>query len=305
MLSQQTIGFLIERHKNKISLAELLDLYKSKYPNASYIRVARELFDDLKIKHEPEGIYKDDAWIRNPKYNKDYGFNSYFFVEYKQSFLLDYFTVDNGQMVADALNYVINNISYDIVSELEENLNCSARDFLGAYTDVFLDTLQLSEKFNISVLKDYKKQEEQTVQNEKTSKVPENSTEVQEEKAKNTQLQTENERLKAELKAQQDRMTELEQKPQQSAVDYVYHSIYGHSSENFEIIFKVSKIIAEKCDPDNPHSYPTKAQITKYVKQYFNDSEKLCEAIYQVVIPEKVKTRGKPPEGVETFKGFI
>jgi len=132
-----------------------------------------------------------------------------------------------------------------------------------------------------------------------------NSTELQEEKAKNTLLQTENERLKAELKAQQDRMTELEQKPQQSAVDYGYHSIYGHSSENFEIIFKVSKIIAEKCDPDNPHSYPTKAQITKYVKQYFNDSEKLCEAIYQVVIPEKVKPRGNPPEGVETFKGFI
>lgn len=132
-----------------------------------------------------------------------------------------------------------------------------------------------------------------------------NSTELQAEKAKNTQLQAENERLKAELKAQQDRMAELEQKPQQSAVDYGYHSIYGHSSENFEIIFKVSKIIAEKCDPDNPHSYPTKAQITKYVKQYFNDSEKLCEAIYQVVIPEKVKMRGKPPEGVETFKSFI
>ncbi|WP_314722478.1 hypothetical protein [Haemophilus pittmaniae] len=46
-----------------------------------------------------------------------------------------------------------------------------------------------------------------------------NSTELQEEKAKNTQLQAENERLKAELKAQQDRMAELEQKLQQSAVD--------------------------------------------------------------------------------------
>ena len=39
------------------------------------------------------------------------------------------------------------------------------------------------------------------------------------EKAQNTQLQAENERLKAELKAQQDRMAELEQKLQQSAVD--------------------------------------------------------------------------------------
>ncbi len=46
-----------------------------------------------------------------------------------------------------------------------------------------------------------------------------NSTELQEEKAKNTQLQAENERLKEELKAQQDRMAELEQKLQQSAVD--------------------------------------------------------------------------------------
>lgn len=216
MLSQQTIGFLIERHKNKISLAELLDLYKSKYPNASYIRVARELFDDLKIKHEPDQVYNGDIWIKNPRHNKDYGFNSYFFVEYEQSFLLDCFTVDNGQTVADALNYVINSISYDIVSELEENLNCSARNFLGAYTDVFLDVLQLSEKFNISVLKEYK---EQTAQNKNLLKPVITSTELQEEKTKNTQLQAENERLKAELKAQQDRMAELEQKLQQSAVD--------------------------------------------------------------------------------------
>ena len=53
MLSQETIDFLIERHKNKISLGELLDLYKLKYPNVSYTRVAIKLFDDLKIKYEP------------------------------------------------------------------------------------------------------------------------------------------------------------------------------------------------------------------------------------------------------------
>ena len=51
------------------------------------------------------------------------------------------------------------------------------------------------------------------------SDLPINSTELQEEKAKNTQLQAENERLKAELKAQQDRMAEIEQKLQQGAVD--------------------------------------------------------------------------------------
>ena len=202
MLSQQTIDFLIARHKNKISLGELLDLYKLKYPNVSYTRVAIKLFDDLKIKYEPEYLYKDDIWIKNPAYNKDYGFNSYFIVEYEQRFLLDDFTTDNGGMVANALNYMINDISYELVSNLEEDLNCSANNFLGAYSDVFVDTVQLSEKFNISVLKEYK---EQTAQNKNLSKPVIDSTELQEEKAKNAQLQAEIERFKAEnteLKAQ-------------------------------------------------------------------------------------------------------
>lgn len=253
MLSQQTIDFLTERHKNKISLAELLDLYKLKYPNASYIRVARKLFDDLKIKYEPEGVYKDDVWIENPRYNKDYGFNSYFIVEYDQSFLLDYFTVDNGRMVADALNYVINNISYELVSNLEENLNCSARDFLGAYTDVFLDAFQLSEKFNISVLKEYKELEEQIVQNKKLSKISADSTKLQEEKAQNAQ--------------------------RQSAVDSDDFSIYGHKSELLEILFKVTAEFWADSETPPKNSvieqwietnYPVKdyPYVSKAVRQY-------------------------------------
>ena len=59
----------------------------------------------------------------------------------------------------------------------------------------------------------------QAIELENQSKSVIDSTELQKEKAKNTQLQAENERLKAELKAQQDRMAELEQKLQQSAVD--------------------------------------------------------------------------------------
>ncbi len=65
-----------------------------------------------------------------------------------------------------------------------------------------------------------------------------NSTELQAEKAKNTQLQAENERLKAEnaeLKAQ------LQDNAQrQSAVDSDDFSIYGHKSELLEILFKVT-----------------------------------------------------------------
>ncbi|WP_258172278.1 hypothetical protein [Haemophilus influenzae] len=80
-------------------------------------------------------------------------------------------------------------------------------------------------------------------QDEQLKKQPNNSidsTELQEEKAKNTQLQAENERLKVELKTQQDRMAELEQKLQQSAVDSDDFSIYGHKSELLEILFKVT-----------------------------------------------------------------
>ena len=274
MLSQETIDFLIERHKNKISLGELLDLYKLKYPNVSYTRVAIKLFDDLKIKYEPEGIYKDGIWIKNPAYNKDYGFNSYFIVEDEQRFLLDDFTTDNGRMVANALNYMINDISYELVSNLEEDLNCSANNFLGAYSDVFVDTVQLSEKFNISVLKEYK---EQTAQNKNLSKPVIDSTKLQEEKAKNAQLQAEIERLKAEnaeLKAQ------LQDNAQRkSAVDSDDFSIYGHKSELLEILFKV---IAEFwADPETPPknsvieqwietNYPVKnyPYVSKAVRQY-------------------------------------
>ena len=274
MLSQETIDFLIERHKNKISLGELLDLYKLKYPNVSYTRVAIKLFDDLKIKYEPEGIYKDGIWIKNPAYNKDYGFNSYFIVEDEQRFLLDDFTTDNGRMVANALNYMINDISYELVSNLEEDLNCSANNFLGAYSDVFVDTVQLSEKFNISVLKEYK---EQTAQNKNLSKPVIDSTELLEEKAKNAQLQAEIERLKAEnaeLKAQ------LQDNAQRkSAVDSDDFSIYGHKSELLDILFKV---IAEFwADSETPPknsvieqwietNYPVKdyPYVSKAVRQY-------------------------------------
>lgn len=82
-------------------------------------------------------------------------------------------------------------------------------------------------------------------------------------------------------------------------------TIYGHSSEGIEILFEICKKISEKCDPDNPHSYPTKKYIEEYVKRYFTDSSKLSEAIYQIAIPNAVKSRGRTPQGVETFQGFI
>lgn len=102
-------------------------------------------------------------------------------------------------------------------------------DINGNVEDVFL-THEVAEKWARTYglkwnVPPYRKPLEVAIDNsqiielEDQSDLSVNSTELQAEKAKNTQLQAENERLKAELKAQQDRMAELEQKPQQSAVD--------------------------------------------------------------------------------------
>lgn len=109
-------------------------------------------------------------------------------------------------------------------------------------------------------------------------------------------LQAENAELKAQLKKNEQ---------QQSSINYDKFSIHGHTSENLQFAFKLAKIIAEKCDPDNPHSYPTKEDFEEYVKKYYSDSSKLAVAFYQILTPEKVKTRGKTPIGVDTFQGFI
>ncbi|WP_426839628.1 hypothetical protein [Glaesserella parasuis] len=91
----------------------------------------------------------------------------------------------------------------------------------------------------------------------------------------------------------------------ESVVNYDECSIYGHTSENLEMLFTLAKKIASKCDPDNPHSYPNKDDFLNYVKKYHSDSSKLSEAFYQILTPEKVKNKGRTPKGVETFKGFI
>lgn len=113
------------------------------------------------------------------------------------------------------------------------------------------------------------------------------------------------------IEKQAKRIAELEAKnltklqPPESAVDCDKYSIYGHTSENIEMLFHLCEKISNLCDPDNPHSYPDKKEIEEYIKKYHSDSSKLAEAIYQVITPNKVKQRGRKPNGVDTFKGFI
>lgn len=117
----------------------------------------------------------------------------------------------------------------------------------------------------------------QAIELENLSKPVIDSTELQEEEAKNAQLQAEIERLKAEnaeLKAQ------LQDNAQrQSAVGYDDFSIYGHKSELLEILFKVTAEFwaGSETPPKNSvieqwieTNYPVKnyPYVSKAVRQY-------------------------------------
>lgn len=107
----------------------------------------------------------------------------------------------------------------------------------------------------------------------------------------------------AEAKSEIANLKKLETSCQ--TVNYDEFSIYGYTSENLKLVFDVIKKLAPKVDKENLHSYPTKEELKAFVKRYLNDNDKLAEAIYQIVIPENVKNRGRTPKGVETFKGFL
>ncbi|MDY3124619.1 MAG: hypothetical protein SOW21_09685 [[Actinobacillus] rossii] len=119
--------------------------------------------------------------------------------------------------------------------------------------------------------------------------------------------------LNAIIEQQAKEITELKdeienlKKPEtaQSVVNYNEFSIYGHTSENIKIAFEIIKKISEKCDPENPHSYPKKDDFIEYIRKYFTDNNSLAQSLYQIIMPEKVKGKGCPPKGVETFQGFI
>lgn len=162
MLSHKEINFLIKRHENKITLGNLLELYKTKYPNVSYIRLAKELYKDLRIKYEPDYKKIDGVFMQNPDSHKDYGFNSYFIPSGKD-FLTTGFYKDNGKLVATALNFLMHEIDDSTIAAIEHSLNCNANDYLGAFSDIFLDVNQLNDKYNISVLNGYEIQEENQI----------------------------------------------------------------------------------------------------------------------------------------------
>lgn len=143
---------------------------------------------------------------------------------------------------------------------------CEGRFSKKEYWYFFLERKFVLNEINI---------DQQTPEN--LSKPVIDSTELQEEKAKNAQLQAEIERLKAENAELRAQLQDNAQR--KSAVDSNDFSIYGHKSELLEILFKV---IAEFwADSETPPknsvieqwietNYPVKnyPYVSKAVRQY-------------------------------------
>lgn len=276
-----------QRQQEYISISELLDFLKKHNPESSYQDIATYLL----VKLSPNDIRKSDEPMWGDEefdvWQEQHGIDVFdvpLAIDEKEAYLPPNLFFETLEHVRD--NPVPNWLMIDNIGEPE---NESSVDYLPINkTSIYVKRERIENLLGIN-----------TVNNIPESNIDESSL-IDENRKDLTikQLQAENDKLKAEI-------AELKGPSSLKIINYNNSSIYGHSSENLELVFRLSKVIAEKCDIDNPHSYPTKKDFEDYIKRYYSDSLKLCEAFYQILIPNKVKNRGRTPKGVDTFKGFI
>ena len=182
-----------QREQTYISIVELLDFLKKQSPNSSFKDIAKWLL----VKLELNDSRNVDLFSCTDYENWEY--------EYEiPNFCVPLEIVDKPTKLSsfaffDALKVIG-------VAPLSGR-GISSYDYLPIdKSDIFLERSRIEKFLGFS-----------TINNASNEIFIEKNCAI--EKAQNTQLQAENERLKAELKAQQDKMAELEQKLQQGAVD--------------------------------------------------------------------------------------
>ena len=301
-----------ERKQKYINIIDFFNFIKRRDDDVSFFEVAQYLYIEL----EPY----------DPPRNQEC-FNAVSYWQWCEENEIKLYRVPKSisQPVSET-----NEVSFFYILEMMMNEipfnNESSSDYIdGKYHDLFLDRERMQELLKIEFSNQNTLNNDDKERIEKETFLRSCQLSKTEEFAKNTDINkspigtaerlsyqnllneknSEIARLQVEIAELKAQLPQAVENVVDTAVDYNNFTIYGHTSENLEMLFTVAKKIADRCVPDNPHSYPTKEQLTEYIKKYYSDSTKLCEAIYQIVIPEKVKTRGRPPEGVETFKGFL
>ena len=276
-----------QRQQEYISISELLDFLKEHNPKSSYGEIARYLLIKLSphdIRNSDEPIWGNEEFA---EWHEQHGIDVFdvpLEIDKKETYLPPNLFFDTLEYVRD--NSLPNCLMFDDVEQPEHE---SSVDYLPReQSDIYVKRERIESILSINTMRS-------TIE----SKINESSLNTVDDRDLTIkQLIAENNKLKAEI-------AELKGQSSPKIINYNNSSIYGHSSENLELVFRLSKVIAEKCDIDNPHSYPTKKDFEDYIKKYYSDSLKLCEAFYQILIPNKVKNRGRTPKGVDTFKGFI
>ena len=182
-----------QREQKYISIVELLDFLKKQSPNSSFKDIAKWLL----VKLELNDIRNVDIFSHTDYQNWEYEYEIPNFcvpleIEEKPVEL-------SSSTFFDALKGI------DVVPLFGRG-NTADNYLPMDKSDIYLERARIEKFLGFS-----------TINNASNEIFIEKNCAI--EKAQNTQLQAENERLKAELKAQQDRMAELEQKLQQSAVD--------------------------------------------------------------------------------------
>lgn len=182
-----------QREQTYISIVELLDFLKKKSPNSSFKDIAKWLL----IKLELNDSRNVDLFSCTDYENWEYEYEIPSFcvpleIEDKPIELSQFSFFDALKQIGDVPLFGRGISSYDYLP-IDKS-------------DIFLERARVEKFLGFS-----------TINNTSNEIFLEKNCAI--EKAENTQLQAENERLKAELKAQQDRIAELEQKLQQSATD--------------------------------------------------------------------------------------
>lgn len=182
-----------QREQTYISIVELLDFLKKQSPNSSFKDIAKWLL----VKLELNDIRNVDIFSHSDYRNWEY--------EYEIPNFCVPLEIEDKPAELSSSSF------FDALREIGDvplfGRGISSYDYLPIdKSDIFLERSRIEKFLGFS-----------TINNASNEIFIEKNCAI--EKAQNTQLQAENERLKEELKAQQDRMAELEQKLQQSAVD--------------------------------------------------------------------------------------
>lgn len=268
-----------QRDQKYISITELLDFIKKYNPNSSFQDIATYLLIKLApndIRKTDEDIWGDEQYDFWQEQNGIAVFNIPKSIDEKETYIHPNFFFEALETVRDNPE----GVSFHEGREFAEE----ARIYLKkGQQDIYIDRARIEKLLSIDTLTQHEQYKPTEINNTHNESAEINKLNARITELENTHIDTEKDSIIAQLQLEnaelQTRISELENKAQQSSVDYDNPSIYGHKSELLEILFKVVKEhwINAETPPKNAtieawieQEYPIKnyPYVSKAVRQY-------------------------------------